>query len=433
MSHLTDLIKKEVRDLLREPHILIFAILLPAVMYIVMGVVITGAMESALEQATTTGTKVAVINFDKGIFSILFIKFLEQMPQSNVTILNTTNIHAALKFLEGQNIRTLIIIPKDFSNNISSGTPTYIRSISIIKELSLSSIMGANIISGVIQAFSKTLLTTIVKEFNIQMKPEFIIQPIKSISDVYIRNKFIPSEILSNAFGMIFSIVFVPLIVIGYIASISATSMGIEKEEKTLEVLLTLPVNRIEILISKLTGSFIISLLASVSAGIGFWFYITKIMSVKTKPLISEIAESSITSRGLFEIVSLNELTLIIPALLLTILLVAVIGFIAGALSQNVRSAQSIAGFIWIPLFLVIFPLAYLELASLDLTSKMIIAIIPFSSPIIAIKVMFSNEYYVLMASLLATVAYLVILLFLATKLLSSERLLLGIKWRRKF
>jgi len=431
MGYLMHLIKKEVKDLLREPHILIFAILLPALMYIIMGTVISGSMEAAVKQATTAAAKVAVMDLDRGSFSALFIKFMESLPMSNITLIENTSINNAIKTLMERDIRTLIIIPRGFSTNISRGLPSYIESISIVKELSLSSMMGTGVITGLISGFSKMLLSIIVKQLNMQVTPEFITEPIRTVSNVYIRNKLVPSMVLSNASGMVFSIIFVPLIVIGYVASISATSMGVEKEEKTLEVLLTLPVNRFEILLSKLIGSFIISVLASISAGIGFWYYMYRVMSMSSKTFTNRTIEAT-QYGGIFEIVSVNELILaIIPSLLVTIIFVALIGFIAGALAQNIRSAQSVAGFIWLPLFMVIFPLAYLELASMDPVSKILIALMPFSPPVIAVKVLFSGEYYVLLTSIVASVAYFIILLYVAARLLSSERLLLGIRWKR--
>ena len=59
---------------------------------------------------------------------------------------------------------------------------------------------------------------------------------------------------------------------------IAATSVASEKEEKTLETLLSLPISRFTILFGKLAGSTIVAAVGAIAIIIGFNYYMGSFM-----------------------------------------------------------------------------------------------------------------------------------------------------------
>ena len=61
---------------------------------------------------------------------------------------------------------------------------------------------------------------------------------------------------------------------------LAATAVASEKEEKTLETLLTMPINRTVILAGKLTGSIIVAVLGALAYLVGFSYYMSSYTSL---------------------------------------------------------------------------------------------------------------------------------------------------------
>ncbi|MCK5670361.1 ABC transporter permease subunit, partial [Candidatus Bathyarchaeota archaeon] len=69
------------------------------------------------------------------------------------------------------------------------------------------------------------------------------------------------------------------MMMVMFAIQMAATSIALEKEQKTLEILMTLPVSRMTILGGKLSGSIVIALAGAVSYLIGFGSYMNSAFS----------------------------------------------------------------------------------------------------------------------------------------------------------
>jgi ABC-2 type transport system permease protein len=69
------------------------------------------------------------------------------------------------------------------------------------------------------------------------------------------------------------------MVMVMFAIQMAATSIALEKEQKTLETLMTLPVGRLTILAGKLTGSVVIAIAGSISYMIGFSYYTSSAFS----------------------------------------------------------------------------------------------------------------------------------------------------------
>jgi len=124
-------------------------------------------------------------------------------------------------------------------------------------------------------------------------------------------------------------------------AEMSATLITVEQEEKTFEMLLSMPIKRYEILISKIVSSFVISILSSIFYLVGLVIfsneYLSLLGAVQTGPLIS-----------------VNTLIFMIFLVLLMISTIfsSSLGILIGLLSKDLRIANVYLGIITVPILI---------------------------------------------------------------------------------
>ncbi len=120
---------------------------------------------------------------------------------------------------------------------------------------------------------------------------------------------------------------------------IAATSVAMEKEEKTLETLLTLPMDRLSILLGKLSGSIIVAAVGAVAYMAGYSYLLSSAMSGVPANLNLDFAALGLTP--LF-----YGYLLLGTSLFVTMLSALALAIIMSAFAEYVRSAQSFVGYI---------------------------------------------------------------------------------------
>ncbi|MBS7636480.1 ABC transporter permease subunit [Candidatus Bathyarchaeota archaeon] len=121
---------------------------------------------------------------------------------------------------------------------------------------------------------------------------------------------------------------------------IAATSVAMEKEEKTLETLLTLPMDRLSILLGKLSGSIIVAAVGAVAYMAGYSYLLGSAMSGVPANLNLDFAALGLTP--LF-----YGYLLLGTSLFVTMLSALALAIIMSAFAEDVRSAQSFVGYIY--------------------------------------------------------------------------------------
>ncbi|MEM2540891.1 MAG: ABC transporter permease subunit, partial [Candidatus Methanomethylicia archaeon] len=256
VSKSLNLIIKEVKDLLRDPKILIGMILIPLIMFPVIGLAIRISMESSIELYPKS--TIAIVDLDDGKFSNLIIETLKNTPNINLVEINTISISNVLARSMELNTSVLIIIPKGFTLNITLGQNGFIHVFSIIREINIASTGVSGVLGSIIDIIEKTVSYRIISELVSNRNPETVMKPIVVSYSTVFRGEVLdinPQVVLGLLISQSTMLPVAILIILIFAVQIAATSIAIEKEQKTLETLLTLPVGRLTILGSKLIGS----------------------------------------------------------------------------------------------------------------------------------------------------------------------------------
>ena len=386
------LVLKEVKDLLRDPHMLIM-LLIPALVYSVMGEATGSAIQQAVEQAMNV--KVFIVDEDGGVFAELFKSYIARIA---------TVVGNASK------ADVVLVLPASFSSNLSQGLPAHVVAKVKTEDVSIAPLAIINTVRGAIWSFNN-VVASILSEGRINNTSLVSVTAI-----VILPHKVLPSHIVESIYNAMFTLVLAPLIVAGYAAIISSASIACEKEEKTLETLLTLPVPRTHIVAAKLIASLAAATIGTISIGFGIYWYTIKTLSPATT-----------SPTNLVELLGHQGLASLLAATMALLVLTCIIGLFFGMLCQSIRGAQSLSGLVFMLVFAIGIPLLMTPLPP-NPTAKLLTALIPFSAPIIAIKATIIEDTTLLLATLFSHITYTLLLATYITKIVSSEKLLLGIK-----
>jgi ABC-2 type transport system permease protein len=226
-----------------------------------------------------------------------------------------------------------------------------------------------------------------------------------------------PTEITGQLMSQSIMMPMILMILLILAAQLAAVSVAMEKEEKTLETLLTMPVSRSSILFGKIAGVVAISALAVVAYIFGFSIYMGGMMS--TTPLGEGL---SLTDLGL--VPTMEGMVLLLITLFLSLVSALSLAVLMASFTEDVRSAQSLIGVIAVPIFIPALLLMFMDISQMPTVLKGVIMAIPFSYPVIASKALYTGEYLYVLIGILYQIIFTAITIYLAARLFSSEKIL---------
>ncbi len=408
MRRLLDLLRgfgsfllKELRELIRDPKILLGMIIVPLIMFPVLGAVMNFSVESAKETAGKTA--ILVLNHDTGDNSTQFIAYLNGSLRVEETNASTAN--DAVQQMAMYNASEMIEIPYNFSHNMSMNMAVQVKFYSIFSG------------GGVFEGLGSSIVDSLVEQFNRNVAPDLIVpEPSVIIKGKIAEN--IDPRMLSNL--MISQAIALPitiLILLTYSMQIAATSVAMEKEEKTLETVLTLPVDRFSILMGKLSGSIIVAGVGALAYMVGFNYYMGSLTGLGQAGAGPDLA-----SLGL--VPSLFGYVLLGISLFITLLSALALAVILSAFAEDVRSAQSLVSYVYPLIFIPSLVLMYVDINTLPVWLKLVLYAIPFSQPIIASKAVIMGDYLTAGLGIVYVVAFTLVIMYIASRLFATERIL---------
>jgi ABC-2 type transport system permease protein len=400
---------KELKELVRDPKILLGMIVLPLIMFPVIGGIMSFSIQSAQEQAARAG--LLVLNNDGGVWSKNFVGNLSVFAK--VFVVNNTTPEMAITrgLMAKYNTTQFIEIPQGFSENITKhmqGNSSIIGYINFY---------GVFLGTSVFESIGSSAISDLVYRFNRQVAPDVVGTDTSVIIKGEIKKGVDPS-ILSNL--MISQAIALPvtiMILLTYSMQIAATSVAMEKEEKTLETLLTLPIDRLAILMGKLSSSIFVAGVGALAYMVGYTFMLGSFTA--SIPVGTSI---DLASLGL--VPSLFGYLLLGISLFVTLLSALAIAVIMSAFSEDVRGAQSLVGYIYPLIFIPSFALMYLDVNTLPFALKILMYAIPFSHPIIASKAIIVGDYLTAALGIVYVTAFTIIVLYAASRLFATEKIL---------
>jgi ABC-2 type transport system permease protein len=415
----TNILIKELKELIRDPKILIGMIVLPLIMFPVLGLVLGYAQETAKNEATNV--QLLVINNDGGNWSQTFINYLSS-GQLNVSVVNNITPQQAVDqgLLKQYNVSTFIELPQGFSQNFTThinGNPNVTATVN-----SYGAYQGGSIFSGI----GASVISVYINSFNRAIAPNVVTATTSTIIKGQIEQGVDPSQLSSLMLSQTIALPITIMILLTYAMQIAATSVAQEKEEKTLETLLTVPVDRFAILMGKLSSTIIVAGVAAVAIMFGYNYMLGSITRG-----VQASANIDLVQLGL--VPSALGYTLLGISLFVTLLSALALAVIMSAFSEDVRGAQALIGYIYPLIFIPSLALIYIDVNTLPDIFKAIFFVIPYSHPIIASKAVVMGDYTTVLLGIIYVTAFTIVIMYIASRLFATEKILTAkLKFKQK-
>ena len=410
------LVLKELKDLLRDPKILVGMVLAPLLVFPLVGFLFSAAMEAS--ESSARELKLAVVDLDRSLLSERLVLALASTP--GVEVVAKRSVSEVLQAVsEGSlDVSAALVIPEGFGAALSEGRKGEVEVYAVLGGLGVSEAARQGALLDLFKEVSRSLAAEVVRERGLDLDPEMLLEPLKLeyFAVVEGRVERVDPRGLVGFLGASAATPWIVFVLVILAAQIAATSVAVEKEYRTLEMLLTLPVSRLAILASKLAGPAIIALIGSLLYAVGYKFYM-------------DVAYAAILQQG-----GLEGLTLEIPpqnyvvvaiTFFLALLLVLALSATIAVFTQDVRSAQALAGNVIAPLALVpSFLLMFADPEVLPPGLRLLVYVLPFSYPALAVREAYRGFGPDVYAGIAYMAASTFVVLYIAARVFSTERVL---------
>lgn len=409
------LVKKEVKELLT------LQVILPLVITTVLFMFIGDIMNK--EQAKINQPqKVAVLNQDNG--SNFSNRVIDLMKSANlqVTLFENQSLETIIEQAKKENSVVVIVIPSGFEDSVQAMTPEKITVYTIVKNFSLMGGVGYNMVSATLTQVNNVFSNAILQQQIPNYDPNALKNPLQFDDYIIVGNKQAhsnPNQVMNFVTQQTMFIPIILFFVIVFSSQMIATAIASEKENKTLETLLTTPVSRYTIVLSKMVGASLIALLSSLIYMFGFRSYLSGITG--GTQATSEISEV-IKQLGLA--FSLQDYILLGLTLFMGVLVALSISLILGSFAEDVKSVSGLTTPVMVLVMIPYFLTMFLDINSISPILKYIVYAIPFSHLFLAAPNIFLRNYGLVIFGIFYQFVFFMIFAFIAAWIFSTDKII---------
>jgi ABC-2 type transport system permease protein len=414
MKKFSNLLIKEIRELVNK-QLIISLVAMMAIFYF-----IGDLAKSEMKKAAAT-QKISVLDLDKSDLSQGLTAGLKA-ANFEIEPVQAKDADTAVQAAKQGDTYLLLVIPRGFGESVLRLEPEKLSTYTFIRSFSMGGIRKSEILRAVIAATNNYLSNDILKKKVPDVPPDVLKSPIKSQDYVIVKGRMAEGS-ASAISGFVYSqSILIPIIlfmIIMYSSQMVISAVAMEKQNKTLETLLTVPIRRTSIVTTKMLAAGIVGLLAAAIYMIGmksFMGGMTGDLQAKAS-MTGVIKELGLTLSG-------RGYVLLGIALFFAILCGLAMAMILGVLAEDFRSAQTLI----LPLMLMIL-IPYLlsffaDFQTLPLPVKLLIYAIPFSHPFLATPNIMLGHYSAVLYGILYMAIVFFVLVFIAARIFSTDRVL---------
>ena len=416
MRKLFVLLKKEIKELFTIQAFI--PIIVMAVAFMLLGSFISDMMN---EEGTGDGGKIYVLDLDN---SNLSNEALEVLTNSGfkITKSNQGEISDVIEDAKAINAEAVLVIAKGFSDSIAEDKIQNIDAYSMLTSLSITAQSGDVILKNAVDIINSYISNKIIAEnVGVDSSPEFIKNPVIQNDFVVVNGKIANVNSMSIKSFIMSQTIFLPLVIfmiIIFASQMLINTVATEKENKTMETLLSTPISRTSIIGAKMLAAGISALVYAVVYMIGFQNYMGAVTGEEGS---AEGLKTAIEQLGLT--MGAGDYVLLGISLFASILVALALSSILGVMAEDVKKAQTylmpIMMLTMIPYLLTMI----IDVNTAPLLMKIIIYAIPFSHPFTAASHLFLKDYVPVILGILYQLAVFGIILFVATKIYSSDKI----------
>jgi ABC-2 type transport system permease protein len=411
---------KELKELVRDPKILIGIIVVPVILFPAIGLVLGYAQQTAIERAQET--RLLILNNDGGNWSQVLISYLEAAGAKPSIANNITPQQLVDQGLLKENNATQFIeIPQGFSENMTEHFAGEINRTATVN------VYGEFALGGVFTNIGSTAITSVVYSFNRYVAPDALLTTQSSIIKGEIQENVDPAFLSQLLISQSIILPITIMILLTYSMQIAATSVAMEKEEKTLETLLTVPVDRFSILFGKLASSAVVAGLGALTYLAGYSYFFSSLQTgfPTTGPSLDLASLGLVPTAFGYVLLGITLFVTLLAGLALAVIL--------SAFADDVRGATALVGYIYPLIFIPSLALIYVDINLLPSPIQAVLFAIPFSQPVIASKAVIAGDFLTVGLGIVYVTAFTLVVMYVASRLFATEKILTAkLRFRRR-
>ena len=432
MSHMTSIIRKEVRELLTPGSVI--SVLVMVVLFAGLGGLIGGEVDSAAELPTfgfVVDEDGQYYN-DWNPYDVLCNETnYGAEADSKIILMDSAygDDEAILAEMREKGITSVLALPDadSFRESMTNGTQITMKQYYLYEPTGLFGTVSSSVLSSVVSILNTSLSQEIMSSAGTGLDYDFVTNPIVSgtndvstIVDGEVHTGITPSDISNEITSQTLMIPIVIMIIIMMVGSIVISSMGSEKENKTLETLLTMPIKRTSIVSGKIVAAAIVGLVYGLAYMVG--------MSIYMGSMTGTIAgSSSVNLEDLGMSLDILDWFLIMVSMFLAIVCALGICMILGAFAKNYKSAQTmtmpLSILAMIPMFIIMFTGWYGSGGVL----QAITFAIPFSHPMMAMQALMYGDMTLVLGGIAYMAVFALVSILITVRLYNSDILITGL------
>lgn len=448
MSHITNIMKKEVREMLSPGSVA--SILIMVVLFAGLGGLIGGEVEKS-----TTLPSFGLVADEGSYYDYTYtdsdgrtvtgswnpvesLRAYYGADASKITLLDASTSadrDTIIEEMRAKGLSNAIVLPDidSFRASIDEARSVDIGQLYIYEPVGMFGTVGSSLMTAIISMLNTELSKILISEQGGE-DYSFLINPLVSKGDSVTtvvngnsQQGITPADIANAVSSQTMMIPLVIMIVIMMVGSIVISSMGSEKENKTLETLLTLPIRRTSIVTGKIVAAAVVGLVYGLAYMVGMSIYMGSMTGIMTS---AGGATVDLASMGLS--LDIGDWALVMVSMFLAIVCALGICMILGAFSKNYKSAQTmtmpLSILAMIPMFVIMFTGWY----GTGAVIQGVCFAIPFSHPMMAMQALMYGDISLVVGGIVYMAIFAVITILATVKLYNSDILITGLgqnKW----
>ncbi len=438
MSHLTNIVKKELKELLTPGSVI--SVLAMVFLFAMLGGLIGGEVEKAkvlpaIALVDDGNGEVTLPNGSQwSLYDTTLRIYSSSIPDGksiDVYIVRLSSTTAADGSIDREDLQSkmrdagltsAIIVPDTFAESIANKKQADIEQMYIYAAEGMFESSPSMVASTVVASLNSNLSYALLSGVVGADQYSFYNNPIETSTGTMVNGKYVenvtPSAISSQVSSQTMMVPLVIMIIIMMVGSIVISSMGSEKENKTLETLLTLPIKRTTIVTGKIIAAAIVGLVYGLAYMVGMSFYMNALTSEITSGV--NLNDIGLGFEG-------TDYIFLLVSMFLSIVCALGICMILGAFAKNYKSAQTmtmpLSILAMIPAFIIMFSGWYGTAPII----QGILFVIPFSHPMIAMQALMYNDYTLVLSGIAYMAAFAVVTIAITVRLYNSDILITGL------
>jgi len=423
MKNFSHLLVKEIKELVNKQ--LIISLVMMLLIFSFIGNVTKKEMKKAVAKQ-----KIAVLDLDQSDLSRNLIGTLNMA--SFIIEEQSGEKEEVIQKLRQSDLGLLVVIPPGFSQEVANFKPVEVETYAYLRGISISGTRTSEVVKALLDTTNDFLSNQYLKKRLPDINPAEIKSPIKNREFIIVKDRMAEGSsaaVIGTLYMQSYLLPIILMMIIMYSSQMVITAIAMEKQNKTLETLLTVPISRQAIAMAKMLAAGLVGLLSAAIYLYGFqmaFSFPTDELSSVTGGLAPILKQLGLT-------IDTQGYVLFGLSLFLAILCALSIATVLGVLAEDYRTAQSLN----IPLvFLILVPYfisLFADINTMSLPAKILVLAIPFSHPFFAMQNMMFGHMGMFWLGLAYNLVFVSVMLIWTTRIFATDRVLtMKLKWGKK-